>query len=251
MDPRLIDEGCRWHVGESGRKQRQNPVDGDAACDRRAATGSPMSKFKQPELTGPSGEPIEVPDDLSARVRESVLSETETNSSMFLGLSEGLQRSLLGEAMRTAGLANEMGAVITKDGAVLHRQRGGPDSVAIHENILRGMVFFRNHPKQLPLSIEDLEALLSTEVEQVWAVGGKWLYGAAAGPGASRSRARSHLRYRASALRDPVYAVIANLIKRGMLDPGAGETAHLHAVLSELAREGIIDYTKICYGFGR
>ena len=210
-----------------------------------------MSKFKQPELTGPSGEPIEVPEDLSARVSESVLGEAETNPAMFLGLSERLQRSLLDEAVRTADLANEMGAVITMDGAVLHRQRGGPDSVAIHEHFLSGMVFFHNHPKRLPLSIEDIEALPSTRVEQVWAVGGEWLYGATAGTGAGGFRARSHLRYRARALRDQVYAVISDLIKRGLMDPGAGESGHLHAVLSELAREGAIDYTRIRHGFGR
>lgn len=210
-----------------------------------------MSKFHQPELTGPSGEPIQVPDELSARVREAVLCAEESNPAMFLGLSEGLQRSLLREALRTAGLANEEGTVIAKDGTIQHRQRGGAESVAIHARFLRGMVFLHNHPQGLPLSIEDVEALFSTEVAQVWAVGGGWLYGAAAGPGASGFRARSHLRHRASCLRNQVYAVIADVIKRGILDPAAGEAGHLHAVLSELAREGLIDYTRIRHGFGR
>jgi len=210
-----------------------------------------MRNFNQPELTGPSGEPIEVPDDLSARVREVVSSVEETRPAMFLGLSEGLQRSLLGEARRIAKFATEVGTVLAKDGTVLHHRRGGPESVAIHEDFLRGMVFIHNHPKGLPLGIGDVEALFATEVEQVWAVGGEWLYGAAAGAGASGYGARSHLRHRASALRDPVYAVIADLIKGGIMDPGAGEAGHLHAVLSELAREGLIAYTRVHHAFGR
>ena len=207
-----------------------------------------MKDFNQPELTGPSGIPVFVPEDLAANFRSNALDQGEVNRGLVDDLSERLRARIREELGKSAGLENERGVVLSMDGGIISRSLGGKISVSAKTDDLQDSVFFRNHPDGKPLSLEDLEALFVTGVDLVMASGGDDLYAAKTGELGKDPDIHAHLRLRYSYMNDVGYAVISDLVKRGELEMDVAEKAHIHAVLCQLAKERIISYSRISYG---
>lgn len=207
-----------------------------------------MKNFNQPELTGPSGIPVFVPEDLAADFRSNALDQGEVNRGLVDDLSERLRARIREELGKSAGLENERGVVLSKDGGIISRSLGGKISVSAKTDDLQDSVFFHNHPDGKPLSLEDLEALFVTGVDLVMASGGDDLYAAKTGELGKDPDIHAHLRLRYSYMNDVGYAVISDLVKRGELEMDVAEKAHIHAVLCQLAKERIISYSRISYG---
>ena len=89
-----------------------------------------MKDFNQPELTGPSGIPVLVLEDLAADFRSNALDQGEVNRDLVDDLSERLRARIREEFDKSVGLENERGVVLSKDGGIISRSFGGKLSVS-------------------------------------------------------------------------------------------------------------------------
>jgi hypothetical protein len=208
--------------------------------------GPGMREFNQPELTGPSGEPIEVPDSLAARIL-GFASEDGESFALMEDSDPQLIASVLAHAKALAVEKNENAVLLSCDGKVIRREVGSERVVAVPSLLLRGSNLVHNHPAGTPLGAEDIENMLLHGMASVWAVGGPWLYGAKAG---SRRISLPDLRLRSDYLNRAIYSVLADAFRHGSLpdvQESRLESIHLHALWSELAREGFIRYARSRY----
>jgi len=204
--------------------------------------------FRQPELHGPDGEPIEIPELLAKRIRQGVCSVDRPANISLPGVSGDLLDILMKTAGAIAGERVEVAVVFSPQGKRVYRASGSAERVEVPSRLLAGALMIHNHPEHSPLSLEDLDALFSSRLASVWAVGGPWLYGATVGnQGASKS-ARAQQKFRAAYLARAVYAVLSDMARRKELRPGQRrslETIHQHVVLCELAGDGLIHYIRL------
>lgn len=211
---------------------------------------SRMKDFNQPELTGPSGYPMEIPDEMAESFRFNAMSQAEVNREMFDSMNDRLRQRIAEEIQKSRGLKEERGVILTRDGGIKERSVGGPKSVPASTKQLQDSVFFHNHPDGNAFSPEDLGALFTTGMEMVVAVGGGDLYGAKAGFRGTSPEVLADLMVRHSFLDDVAYAVVSDLVKNGQMGFNSAEKAHIHALLCQLAKEGFVDYSRISHGFG-
>ena len=205
-----------------------------------------MRKFNQPELTGPSGEPIEVPDSLATRILGFALEDQDSPPLMEDG-DPLLTASVFAHAKALADEKKENAVLLASDGEVIRREVGSERVVAVPSLLLRGSNLVHNHPAGTPLGTEDIENMLLHDMSSVWAVGGSWLYGAKAG---SRRISIPDLRLRSEYLNRAIYSVLADAFRHGSFPKvreSGLESVHLHTLWSELAREGFIRYARCRY----
>ena len=89
-----------------------------------------MKDFNQPELTGSSGIPVLVLEDLAADFRSNALDQGEVIRDLVDDLSERLRTRIREEFDKSVGLENERGVVLSKDGGIINRSFGGKLSVS-------------------------------------------------------------------------------------------------------------------------
>lgn len=206
-----------------------------------------MSEFNQPELTGPSGEPVEVPESLASRILGFAL-EDGNSPALMEDADPLLIASVFAHAKALADEKMENAVLLSSDGGVIRREAGSERVVAVPSWLLRESNLVHNHPAGTPLGAEDIENMLLHGMASVWAVGGEWLYGATAG---SRRISLPDLRLRSEYLNRAVYSVLADAFRHGGfpdIHESRLESVHLHALWSELAREGVIRYARFRYG---
>ena len=85
------------------------------------APRSGMREFNQPELTGPSGEPVEVPDSLAARILAFAL-EDRDSFALMEDADPLLIASVLAHAKALAGEKKENAVLLASDGEVIRRE---------------------------------------------------------------------------------------------------------------------------------
>lgn len=206
--------------------------------------------FHQPELTGPDGEPVEIPKALSRRLRQEILSPSRRNLSLLPGLSASLFQAIQEVAHGIARKPVEHAVVLSPEGLVLSTTVGTATNVRVPTGSLHGAHLVHNHPLELPLGTEDLEALFVTGLVSVWAVGGPWLHGACLGETDAGHSRFADLKFRSSYLSGAVFAVLSDMDRRMELKntrSGDLEAIHQHLLLCELAAEGFIHYHRHRY----
>jgi hypothetical protein len=205
--------------------------------------------FKAPVLSGPDGEPLEIPDALAQRLRKSALDQNPCSEEWVAGLPAGFTETLFHFARDIAKKPVEYGVLISDQGKLLLKKQGSASSVGIERDLLHMSNFLHNHPGGTPPSQEDIEALFVANPSSVWVVGGDWLYGVKAGPGGSTCHTLGHVMLSYSYVSRAAFAVIHDLFLHDLsIEASSLEARHLHAVLSELAENGLLQYCRVRYG---
>lgn len=142
---KVIEEGDRIRLMES-----RSPGEGPPPAR--------MTELNQPEISGPDGYPLEVPDDL-LRALLSDIEDTGTAGMSFEQL-EGVTAEGRGSILRFEEQfkrsAREHVRIFTPEGLEVYRKSGDPDRVPVDASLLPGNVVTHNHPKSTPPSIQDL-----------------------------------------------------------------------------------------------
>lgn len=207
-----------------------------------------MHKFGSPELTGHDGESIEVSVGLAGKLRKHATDEAQIGCDYFLELGTSLAAAIQKAGAQIAREPIEWAIILSASGEVLKKKRGKRGHVRVESEWLAGTILVHNHPDETPLSIDDVEALFSTDLVSVWAIGGKWLYGAEIGAKGRSPSALSNFRMACGHLSEAAFAVISDLFRHeGAIGEEFLEIAHQHAVLSELAADGFIRYCRVRY----
>lgn len=208
-----------------------------------------LHTFTSPELTGHDGNPVEVAEVLAARLRRHALDEAPMADSFLSQLNPLLSKALVTWALKLSGEPVEKAIVLSTDGQEFRRRLGKSNQVAVEVDLLREAHLIHNHPQGTPLSDSDVLALFDTELASVWAVGGRWLYGAEIGRRGKDGSSGANFRVAWNHFSEAAFAVLSDLSRH---NPGIErvslETRHLHAVLSELAEAGFIRYCRVSYG---
>lgn len=137
--------------------------------------------------------------------------------------------------------------LLSADGRVIRRDAGSERMVAVPSSLLKETNLVHNHPAGTPLGTEDIENMLVHGMASVWAVGGRWLYGATAG---RRRISLPDLRLRSEYLNRAIYSVLADAFRHGIfpdVHESRLESLHLHTLWSELSREGFICDARLRY----
>jgi hypothetical protein len=204
-----------------------------------------MRKFQQPELTGPSGEPVAVPDDLAKRILG--FARDDRDSPEFMRNADPrLMTAIFEHAKALVGERLENAVLLASDGRCIRKTVGTERAVSVPSDLLERSNLVHNHPAGTPLGTEDVENAIRHGMQSVWALGGDWLYGAAA---TDRPISIADLRLRSDYLDRAIYAVLVDALKHGSLPESRLESAHLHALWSELAREDLIRYGRFRHGW--
>ena len=208
-----------------------------------------IHQFKAPVLSGPDGNPLEIPDSLALRLRRSALDPDPCGEELVEALPHGFTEALFHFAREIAKEPVEHGLVISDQGKLLLRIRGSATCVGIEKGFLRESNLLHNHPAGTPPSREDIEALFEANPSSVWVVGGPWLYGVKGGPEASKRPSLGQLRLFHDYFSQAAFAVIHDLfLHDSTMEFASLEMRHLHAVLSELAEHGFLQYCRVPYG---
>lgn len=205
--------------------------------------------FKAPVLSGPDGESLEIPDALAQRLRRSALDQNPCGEEMVAAFPRDFTDALFQFAREIAKEPVEHGVVISDQGKPLLRKRGSTNSVGVDRSLLHKSNLLHNHPGETPPSQEDVEALFVANPSSVWVVGGAWLYGVKAGFVGGKRPSTGHVMLSYGSVSQAAFAVIHDLfLHDSSIEATSLETRHLHAVLSELAESGLLQYCRIRYG---
>lgn len=208
-----------------------------------------IHQFKAPSLSGPDGNPLEIPDLLALRLRRSALDPNPCDEELLAEFPREFVAALFRFAREIARKPVEHALVISDQGQLLLRKRGSVNSVGVEKGVLNNSNLLHNHPGETPPSQEDIEALFVANLSSVWVVAGAWLYGVKAGPKGDSRASLGHLMLSYDYVSQAAFAVIHDLfLHDSTIDFVSLETRHLHAVLSELAESGFLHYCRIRYG---
>jgi hypothetical protein len=136
--------------GDQIRLMKKRPV-GEAPPPR-------TTDLNQPEIPGPGGYPLEVPEDLL----KSLVSDIEDTGSAGMsfepldGVTASGRESIRRFEEQVKRSAREHVRVFTPEGQEVYRKSGDPDRVSVDASMLPGNVVSHNHPKSTPPSIQDL-----------------------------------------------------------------------------------------------
>lgn len=210
---------------------------------------SDSHSFGSPELTGHDGNPVVVADDLAKRLRRHAMDDAPSIGSLLRQLHPQLREALASWSVKLAAEPVEKAIVLSADGQEIGMRKGNRSRVGVEADLLEDAHLIHNHPQGTPLSDSDLQALFDTELSSVWAVGGTWLYGASIGRKGKDRSVGASFKVAWSHLSEATFAVLSDLSRHDPgIEPGSLETRHLHAVLSELAGAGFIQYCRVGCG---
>jgi hypothetical protein len=228
-------------VIEEGDRIRLEVAPPAAKEPRQDAT---MREIKQPELSSPDGQPVNVPDDLFRRL----MADIDHDGSQGAGgdwdpldhLSEDAREIVIQEESRITGRAREYGRVFDGNGVITWSGTGGERSISVPAGETTGKVFIHNHPDSNPPSWRDLvEGIADGTLEL-----------RVAAKGATYSVRFPKDSTPDLLLLEDFFRVVGAATRgewrrrRGGGDEDSAIRAE-HAILMELARRGLIDYRRI------
>lgn len=219
------DTGVKSTVIEEGEKIRVVPVE-----------------LRQPTVSGPDGEPVEVAEDLAKRMVDAFTSAQNHNSGFVpLDIMTDQGREIVRSAeQEIRNKAREHVRVFSPDGLLLDSQAGEVNKVSVNTATLAGNILTHNHPEGTPPSFKDVLEMIRYDMGELRVVGEDYTF-AARPNGVSAPSMYIEWEH----LQRVAHALFEDQIKRGAEDGAASTTASItHAVLTELAARGIIKYDR-------
>ncbi len=201
-----------------------------------------MKDFNQPELTGPSGIPVFVPEDLALRMLSDI-DHLEAGGGGFEPLEglSGSAKSLVksfGDVIRD--LPREHVRVFDPEGNERYRNSGTPDTVPIDLGSLPGNVAIHNHPNGTPPSLKDILVAMEGQALEIQVVSSLHTFSIRPKESVRRGEVATLWNH----LNEMSYAVGQDWKRSQTSNTPDDEVAgrRLHALLMGLARKGTILY---------
>ncbi|BCU75770.1 hypothetical protein llg_04850 [Luteolibacter sp. LG18] len=199
--------------------------------------------MRQPELPGPGGYPLEIPDDLHQRLWKDIDSDTDSDDTWtpLEEVSETGKSIILRAENSIRKHPREHLRVFDLNGGERYRKTGEPDRVPIDLSIIPGQIVTHNHPRGLPPSIQDILVGHAGSALEIRVVTGIFTYAIRFPENISQTELKSgwdHLSRLGMAV-----GWEWSRSRRGNPEDDTIRRA-LHAALMELARRGVLKYRR-------
>lgn len=252
LDRGLADAEGRGDVSKAAKYRKaiaELPTHGldvreDGSMIRLMPPPPPENEFRQPELTGPRGIPVFVPEDIKARMLADMdhLGAGGGGFTPLEGLSESAQKVVKSFGNSIRDNIREHVRVFDPVGNEKYRKIGDLDNVPVDLGSLPGNVAIHNHPNGTPPSLKDILVAMEGQALEIEVVTSAHTFSLRAVDGAVRGNVVLQWGH----LNEMSHAV-GQEWRRSKADETTERDIgqrRLHALLMELARQGMILYIR-------